>query len=45
MGVYKANGIWRIEIEEAAPDAVNLQAYLHLWLKRWGWSVQVETSW
>ena len=45
LDVYKVKGIWRIAIEEVAPDAENLQAYIILWLKRWGWTVQVETSW
>jgi len=34
--------IW---IEEASPDAVHLQRFLHDRLARWGWDVAVVTEW
>ncbi len=32
-------------IEEASPECYNLQAYISEWLKKWGWNVEVKTSW
>ncbi|HAM40597.1 MAG TPA: hypothetical protein DCP69_04480 [Candidatus Omnitrophica bacterium] len=32
-------------IEEASPDAVHLQRFLHDRLARWGWEVAVVTEW
>ena len=36
---------WLVEIEEAAPDCPNLQAYIRKWMGLWGWRVEVRTAW
>ena len=44
--VSRKGGSYCVDIEEASQDAVHLQAYISLWLKRWGWgSVEVRTLW
>ena len=45
-GTEQHSDTWFICIEEAAPDCVNLCAYIEEWLKAWGWkNVEVETEW
>lgn len=43
--VNRDDGQWCAYIEEAADDSPNLRAYVAGWLQKWGWNVEVETSW
>jgi len=36
---------WLVDIEEASPDATELQRYIAGWLRQWGWKVEVGTEW
>ena len=40
-----ADGTYLVTVEEAAPDATNLQLWLQARLDDWGWIVQVQTEW
>ena len=39
------SGTYTVLIEEVAPDATHLQAYIASWLTNWGWPVMVRTAW
>ncbi len=41
----REDGVYLVTIEEAAPDAQSLCAYVQRWLTAWGWPVEVETEW
>ncbi len=43
--VTKSGDRFIVLVEEASPEAANLQRYVGDWLTEWGWNVEVVTAW